>query len=46
MVRPARVARQDWDTAFQYMADEGDDGLLDPATLTQFDAEEWGWPAT
>jgi len=44
LVRPVTAPRQDWDHAFEQMAEAGDDGLLDPETQTEFDATEWEWP--
>lgn len=35
--------RDGWAQAAQRMAARGEDGLLDPPTPTQFDAEEWEW---
>jgi hypothetical protein len=35
--------RQDWDAAFERMAESGDDSLLDPETPTDFDVTEWEW---
>lgn len=44
VIRPARRAREEWDTAFRAMADAGDDRLLDQApTLTNWDEDEWTW---
>ena len=42
VVKPAQ-ARQGWDGAFQAMAEEGDDRLLDASDGTRFDDEEWTW---
>ena len=41
LIRDARRARQDWDEAFKTMAENGDDALLDEATPTDFDEDEW-----
>jgi predicted transcriptional regulator len=35
--------RRGWAEKFRAMAEDGDDRLLDPATATRFDAEEWEW---
>jgi antitoxin MazE len=45
VIRPLAKPRQGWDEAFQVMARNGDDHLLDPAplTLTTWDANEWVW---
>ncbi len=45
VIRPARRSRQGWDTAFQAMAEHGDDQLLDGAVLpaTAWDEDEWAW---
>ena len=46
VVRPAKVPRSGWDEAFDAMAVQGDDGLLDAdpgATATDWEAEEWEW---
>lgn len=42
IIRPAQV-RQGWDEAFQAMAEQGDDRLLDAPEATHFDDEEWTW---
>lgn len=42
LVKPAQ-ARQGWDVAFQAMAEEGADHLLDGSDGTRFDDEEWTW---
>ena len=45
IIRPARSVRQGWDEAFQKMAEQGDDQLLDQeaTSLTSWDADEWEW---
>ena len=43
VLRPLSHPRQGWDQAFAQMADLQDDALLDEATGTRFDAEEWEW---
>jgi antitoxin MazE len=45
VIRPLKRPREDWDTAFQEMAQRGDDALLDDAapTLSSWDEEEWEW---
>lgn len=45
VVRPLRRTRQGWDEAFQRMAEQGDDRLLDETavSLTGWDGEEWEW---
>jgi antitoxin MazE len=44
VIRPAVVARQNWDAAFARMASANEDALLDPETPTDFEGEEWEWP--
>jgi len=45
IVRPVRKARAGWAAAFQEMARNSDDALLDDAAPTQtaWDQEEWEW---
>lgn len=45
VIRPVALARQGWEQAFQEMAAQGDDRLLDPDPLAQNDWElsEWVW---
>lgn len=45
VIRPVRQARQGWDAAFQRMALQGDDRLVDaePLVLTAWEANEWQW---
>ena len=35
--------RANWAIAFQAMAVNNDDQLLDPVSTTEWDAEEWEW---
>lgn len=43
VVRAAHGPRAGWAAAAKAMHDGGDDQLLDPATQTRFDAEDWQW---
>jgi len=44
VVRRGGAPREGWDEAFAAMAEAGDDTeLVDEATLSSFDAEEWEW---
>jgi antitoxin MazE len=43
VIRSLRHPRQDWEEAFKAMAESGDDRLLDAATETKWDKEEWEW---
>lgn len=45
VVRPVRQTRAGWETAFQEMAEQRDDGLLDQETLvaTEWEEDEWEW---
>jgi antitoxin MazE len=45
VIRPARTARSGWDEAFQSMAANGDDALLDgdESRDTEWAATEWDW---
>lgn len=45
VIRPVTVARQGWEQAFQEMARQGDDHLLDPEPLllTEWETSEWAW---
>ena len=45
VIRPIAVVRQGWDQAFQTMAMQGDDHLLDPEplVLTEWEMSEWEW---
>lgn len=42
---PTPAPRQGWEAHFQQIAEEGEDRLLDAASLplTQWDREEWQW---
>ncbi len=45
VIRPARRSRHEWDAAFQAMAEQSDDQLLDGDALqaTTWDEDEWTW---
>ncbi len=45
VIRPVRHPRHGWDEAFQQMAKQGDDQILDETavSLTQWDRDEWEW---
>jgi antitoxin MazE len=45
VIRPAKRPRASWATAFQKMAQRGDDALLDdvPPSLSTWDEGEWEW---
>jgi len=45
VIRPVRRSRYGWDEAFQRMAEQGDDRMLDESAvgLTQWDGDEWEW---
>ena len=45
IVRTARHSRQGWEVAFQQMARQGDDQLMDAESLapTAWEASEWQW---
>jgi antitoxin MazE len=45
VIFPLHHPRAGWDEAFQAMARQGDDALLDSGELvpTQWDEEEWEW---
>lgn len=45
IIRPVALARQGWDEAFQAMAEQSDDRLLDPdpLALTEWETSEWEW---
>jgi antitoxin MazE len=43
VIGPIENPRQGWEEAFQEMARQGDDQLLDSASATQWDEEEWQW---
>ena len=45
MIRPVKKPRAGWATAFQQMAQRGDDALLDEvaSSLSSWDEGEWVW---
>lgn len=45
VIRSARRAREGWDRAFQVMAEQGDDQLLDADSMatSSWDEDEWTW---
>lgn len=43
VLRPVTPIRMGWDEQFRLMAKNGDDVLLDKATLTKWDRSEWEW---
>ena len=44
VIRASSRPRSGWDEAFQAMAAQGDDALLDPDTpASAWDDEEWEW---
>jgi antitoxin MazE len=45
VIRSARRVRDGWDVAFQAMAAQGDDQLLDPEPVASidWDEDEWVW---
>lgn len=45
VIRPTTPARTGWDAAFRQMRKQGDDALLDEASLsvTRWDTTEWEW---
>ena len=45
VIRTARRARDSWESAFQAMAEHGDDTLLDPDSFMSaaWDEDEWTW---
>ena len=44
IISPLDAPRAGWAEAAQQMAARGEDGLLDPPSLTAFDESEWQWP--
>ena len=46
VIRPVKKARAGWATAFQKMAERGDDAVLDEVapSLSDWDEGEWQWP--
>jgi antitoxin MazE len=43
IIQSVRRPRDGWDAQFASMAEHRDDQLLDEATLTRWDEEEWTW---
>jgi antitoxin MazE len=43
IIRSAELPRQNWEEAFQAMAAQGDDGLLDAPIATDWEVMEWDW---
>lgn len=43
IIRNAQLPRENWDLAFQAMAEQGDDRLLDAPTVTAWEEGEWHW---
>lgn len=43
IIRNAQAPRDKWDLAFQAMAEQGDDRLLDAPTVTDWEENEWDW---
>lgn len=43
IIQAFRQPRQEWEERFADMAKQGDDQLLDEASPTQWDEEEWTW---
>ena len=44
IIRPRKSPRQDWEAAFQAMAELGDDELIDNNDVkTEWEEEEWDW---
>jgi len=45
VIRRVKKPRAGWATAFQKMAERGDDALLDdaPPSLSEWDEDEWEW---
>jgi antitoxin MazE len=43
IIRNAQSPRENWDLAFQAMAERGDDRLLDGPTSTEWEEAEWDW---
>lgn len=40
---PSASPRIGWAKAFKAMAEAGDDKLLDPEVVTEFDDNDWAW---
>lgn len=43
IIAPVAKPRAGWAAAFQAMAEQKEDALVDSPTSTQFDEEEWEW---
>ena len=43
IIRNAQSPRENWDLAFQTMAEQEDDRLLDGPTVTEWEVMEWDW---
>ena len=43
IVHSAHAPRQGWEDQFAALSEQGDDRLLDEASPTQWDGEEWTW---
>ncbi|WP_228015544.1 AbrB/MazE/SpoVT family DNA-binding domain-containing protein [Synechocystis salina] len=43
IIRNAQSPRENWDLAFQAMAEQEDDRLLDGPTVTEWEQVEWDW---
>ncbi len=43
IIHAAQLPRQGWAEQFAAMAEQGDDRLLDQASATQWDLDEWTW---
>ena len=43
VIKPIDDPRPGWDKAFALMAERGDDALLEPASSTTWDDQEWEW---
>jgi antitoxin MazE len=43
VIRAAHKPREGWEASFAELATQTDEGLLDAATPTRWDQEEWEW---
>jgi antitoxin MazE len=43
IIKPAKIAREGWDSAFRKMAEKSYDVLLDSEIPTNWDNDEWEW---
>lgn len=43
VIRSTSRPRHNWEEQFRAMAERGDDKLLDAATPTQWEQDEWEW---